>query len=179
MCLVYDIKHLQGKRVWRFLILPDRRGLETRRYHAKLTNDTPRPGISTSSRFGGGSRQVHTRKAARVWDMDGVPWNFWIVPDLTARCLQAPCDLGSSCSVSTFDAWTARWFDGMWLDEWKPWNLVGGGKQSDVSNWACCYVWFLFYPEGGFFLSLTPGWRTWKRSTPAPHFRKEWWQRLC
>jgi hypothetical protein len=39
MCLVYDIKHLQGKRVRRFLILPDRRGLETSRYHAKLTND--------------------------------------------------------------------------------------------------------------------------------------------
>eukprot|EP00434_Breviolum_minutum_P045603 symbB.v1.2.040925.t1/scaffold7658.1/size10031/1 len=34
------------------------------------------------------------------------------------RCLQAPCDLLApcSCSVSTFDAWVAEWFDGQLAD---------------------------------------------------------------
>lgn len=42
-----------------------------------------------------------------------------ILPEICARCLQAPCDLLApcSCSVSTFDAWVAEWFDGQWLDD--------------------------------------------------------------
>lgn len=42
-----------------------------------------------------------------------------ILPEICARCLQAPCDLLApcSCSVSTFDAWVAEWFDGQRLDD--------------------------------------------------------------